>query len=928
MPSNFTSLSVELYSAVSNYASSMKVNITDDVIDLPIFTDTGTGEVNEARIVLKSPGGKWITGTGRFDKYDRIKIRVVDIGGNIYSRFFEVDDIIPTQSKEEGTLVTLACLGIEYHTQHINFAKPYWFSTAFTPAREVGDVYNANRGVGQPLLRKHGDFGYTPGDSGNGLPFSTINHYEYGLNPISCYNVWLDIINRLGGSVEAGGVFDFFELGFETSSPKTMEIRLFSSGSDPEAKTADNDLKVIKKTVLVNPAEGEGQISNPTGTRVLAIGEGRSGSLPEGRAQFNSGLFQFRYRPRWRTATTYPKDAKVVHMGRHYKAIQTTTGVTPGSAAATDHWGRITMATEFGNVVEYSPWTTEKAALIICCGANPGAATTAGGTYSSTGAGFFDCNITIDDNSFFQTWVDEIVDLSNPDTTSINVGEHGYASGFLPRGYRWLNVGQGLFGSTNPFEDRFGRSGSNAVIEVAKFDDGLGFARSFVSKYQFDSTNDGALVAVLSQGKTYRWNATDSTFEDISAQDLGNHWYHKWSTVRNVEGFAPHPNETDATKFPEITSGTKFLKNTKSAVEIVYDYNSAIADRVVNREAYQSHNACFNFRFPYPPTKFHGIGENVGDLYGGGTKSSLSNFTDEPSTLDIANMGYTPKGNLGFSQEDSGALMPLVSIGFALGLKKEIRNPVGGTLAVALEPTTMRIAMGDTADNTWIYDFEIPTSDGKWYQFDIPLSSFQIYRAHRPRYAQLNNILDLLNPKQIDVQNIFESRNIKWISIQDQSNYDEFGRFAPEGAIADLTVTTLSAAIGGRSTLTIDDLHFKKPLFLISDSMDERINHEADIIHREDIILEEQLRSVAKSQEEIEKFQHKEFDLTTTGSNIFDIRFGDSFLFQNDDLVSDSDESTDNTIKLVAKRIEYSISRPSAGAGGLRRRIKGIKRFY
>ncbi len=34
-----------------------------------------------------------------------------------------------------------------------------------------------------------------------------------------------------------------------------------------------------------------------------------------------------------------------------------------------------------------------------------------------------------------------------------------------------------------------------------------------------------------------------------------------------------------------------------------------------------------------------------------------------------------------------------------------------------------------------------------------------------------------------------------------------------------------------------------------------------------------------------------------------------------------------NTIKLVAKRIEYSITKPLAGAGGMKRTIKGIKRF-
>jgi len=189
-----------------------------------------------------------------------------------------------------------------------------------------------------------------------------------------------------------------------------------------------------------------------------------------------------------------------------------------------------------------------------------------------------------------------------------------------------------------------------------------------------------------------------------------------------------------------------------------------------------------------------------------------------------------------------------------------------------------------------------------------------------------------------------------------------------------LSNTSLVSGLGGRITLYLDDLHLKKSL-VVNSGVDVTKNLEPDMIQRQDIMLREQAEEVSDSQLQIEQFPHKEFNITTTGREIFNIRFGDSFYLKNRRLVSDSDKpitsaaswsnsinyiigdhviqslvlyecikkninnippnvtfwkQTDtelNTIKLVAKKIEYSISRPPAGSGGLQRRIKGVKRF-
>ena len=147
LPSNFSSLTVDWYDQSDAYSGT--ANITADVKSIPLFTDTGTGEVNSATIVLRAFKGNYILSTRTpsvICEFDRIRIRCTDLGSNSYDRYFEVISILPSQTKGEGTLLTLECLGIEYHTQHIHFAKPFYFEDSYTASVAIGDIYNTNSG--------------------------------------------------------------------------------------------------------------------------------------------------------------------------------------------------------------------------------------------------------------------------------------------------------------------------------------------------------------------------------------------------------------------------------------------------------------------------------------------------------------------------------------------------------------------------------------------------------------------------------------------------------------------------------------------------------------------------------------------------------------------------------------------------------------
>jgi len=98
-----------------------------------------------------------------------------------------------------------------------------------------------------------------------------------------------------------------------------------------------------------------------------------------------------------------------------------------------------------------------------------------------------------------------------------------------------------------------------------------------------------------------------------------------------------------------------------------------------------------------------------------------------------------------------------------------------------------------------------------------------------------------------------------------------------------------------------------------------------EFLQRPEIGNYEMLKSDAEAERQKKTFQHVEYDTTTTGK--IDIGFGDYFNFEDSDIIPSNLEDTTDKIKLVAKRIEYSITKPLNGKGGFLRRIRGVRRF-
>jgi hypothetical protein len=286
-------------------------------------------------------------------------------------------------------------------------------------------------------------------------------------------------------------------------------------------------------------------------------------------------------------------------------------------------------------------------------------------------------------------------------------------------------------------------------------------------------------------------------------------------------------------------------------------------------------------------------------------------------------MHLTHDGERGFNQTTSEDLGQLSAIAFNMKLRYEQFFPGASAFTDVIGEDganfKMRCMLLDTDDNCVIQDFTIFFND-LWQSVSLPIGGFEIFKAREPRY-NTNTQYFFEQPKGIDVQNIFVWRNLKSISIYTLGAYDDFGRYAPG-----LGVFTNGANDAMRIRLALDSLRFVKPLFVSTGKVDTDVI-QSEFLEKPEIGNYEQLLSDATAEQQKQLHQHIEYDVGTTGR--FDVGFGDYFNLADSEIIPafTNPSSSAGTVKLVAKRIEYSITKPVNGAGGFLRRIKGIRRF-
>jgi hypothetical protein len=918
-------------------------NISDDVDTLPLFTDTSDGTVNTASVIINANRGHYIrdqrsgeTGfPSKIDTNDRIRIKVTDgITSGSYDQVFEVVRKIPVKTQATGTQLKLECEGIERHLQKIKYIKPHYFTTPTSALTDLVNYYNDNKSGDMPTL--------TIGT--NQLPDFGSHHFDWGVNEDSVYNRILELIDLMGASGSAGGLLDFFDFRFtySTTDVTSFTINVFSSGSPSSGSEI-----TVENADINNGADGG--IDESQGTLIAAWGTNGAGSLPIDYSRFksrqqlmstnNESLFS-----RWQSDIAYPIGSIIQYEASSTNTIyRRKTSNVPSSFPATppnldSNWQTMTTAEFFGTnsssnytasagvgtnkAIQYSPWTSGKSTLWKNSGGDPL------GTKGPFGSTMFDGNLIINDDTTFRTWVDFRTTTGALDTAWLYSNSSSGA-------YDGLRVLVDDNSPSSPFNGT-DVNGKSFAMNVAEYTEG-----AWRVKYDtFGNPDlDSMQVAVFDESKVYVWNnPTVGAWNEVTSSNNGSDCFHPYDSIGSTTSV-----HVDADTEAEFGS-----PNNGSGIKATYTWsplNSWLSDTFAarNTSGWYEAGAWLGIRFPFPKNDLNSISENVGDIYGGGKQGTT---VKEPSAIDAQNMHFTHNGFRGFNIDNSVAdsyesldYGQLSSIDFYMKIIYTFQSNFPD-VQLPKANFKMRAWMFDKSDNVVYQDFTVAFNN-VYQSVSLPLSGFQIYRGRRPKDLGFA-LNDIFPPKGILSNEIFEWRHIVGFCVGTLESYDEQGRytagttgdFGPNIdsllALAGLPISVLTGTPTRKVEMWMDGLRFTKPLLYVTDKIDSSVANTPDLVkqpdflHHPDVGNFDQLQNIAKSEKEKALFINTEYDITT--ELLTDIKFGDFMLYSDSEIVDETD-TADNTVKLVAKHIEYSITKPIEGAGGALRRIRGSRRF-
>ena len=910
-------------------------------------TEIGSGEVRSLSLRMNANKGAFITNTNSgitpiFDQFDKISIQTVDRKNQTNFAVYEVDIIHPTLDGAVGIVLPVDLLGSEFYLSKTLFADQFFFQSMFDVSKEIVNFYNLNKGIDQVQII--GNDADSASGGFNDLPVFTANDFTFNINELSHYDGLLEVIDRGGSSVAAGGAGDFFELGFTTSSINVDQInfRGFSSGNPADQTSIPN----IVNTLSVNPAEQEGEIDATIGNVVGTWCAESIGTLPRQNADFIGALEAWRLFPEHISGATYPTDAIILVVNSapdsqgddfHYKANKDTNidPPVPPSLSNAD-WDNHTfldfLTVEVSIAGQYSFWTNARA--------NPwksnGAKTD--GTLQDDppvdgSMKVWDSNQVKIDGEVSQTWVDvrALNEAEIPATFKRN--------GQVYRGFRVLVDGTG-------------------VNEFVGFDDKV-IQWSGTQWLIFKEPATDNLVGVDDESRTYQFDTdTPNAWADITTSlEQSNDVYHAVYDITNTQGQNDKNNGAGG-NFGEFSATT--FEYRMSITDPIFGFNSPTFYR-------QFAGACFRVPFPFNSNNTNSIGSIYGD-----------NDSRLPATFEAENMGLTASGLSGFNNIEAEDLGPFDALTFFINHEWRYQVDGSGNLVFFVGNFSYRCALYDIDDTVVTQDFVIPFNN-LWAPISLPVSGFKTYKA-RAAWA-FGNISQNIFLQQLEILNSFRWRNIKKISIHWLGPYDDQGRFAPQFNIPTITPSlidlgTLQPVGGYNIKVSVDSFQWSKPgLSLSAPNTDRPL--QPQFFYEPFITNKFQNDQANLAKLEIIKFRHKEFEITTVGLN--DLRYGDSFFLENPQLVNDADRTlsdidiwvtaTDyilkddvqdagiayrcildhtssganqppdvtfweildtpvpNTIKLVVKKIVRLIDKVPTGPGGFLRTITGVRRF-
>ena len=921
---------------IGESADRKMVDITQHVISIDKFTDSGAGEVPSAQLMLNSDFGRFLTSGTIIDQFDEFRIKVISPydGNDTFERIMLLDEKMPQTAEGGGYVTGIQLYAREWYLTRVKMTGHYFFITFKDMVRKIFEIYNEKRGTRAPEIIVNVDK----------IPPYTAGIFDYGYET-SCYKALTAVLSRLSQPVSAGGAGDYFDARFtDVLGVDTVRCDIFPLGSRKKGKVAvtlkgkDIDTQYISETQ-----------QNIKGTVVIARGRAESGRYPKELGLWSGIIEEMNHAPEYEPGIAYPKDALVRWKGKTWRLTRSE-GLPGEPSDSNSRWEN--AAFKLLRDIDYSPWTANNAPHYKNL-----ASTNSSTDISSSkqkNVSFPDSNLVVKDGNNYRNWVDFRV--SSP----FDIPDNFKIGGEIPQDLRVLvdpNRGslhthfQGNDKFGNPYENSFVQYRGNEWIvihtpelyhECAVLDEGVVYAFGpLLHENRFGSDPSTRL--------SYRYLITSLGLDVSSVHEwfdmrpffLGHDCFHQASEVthdtRNDHEGLQNRN------LPNTTLYGGDLNTSQSAVKISYVFGPddlILSGEVVqlfgrdwwdvstprNRQrakdlvGYDFLFSDFAYKYGWWGTLFYAPFPRTGAV-NAINKTKAAGGIFKQSTLDLKNLNHTSSGNQGWGYDDSDDLGQITGFQFLFKFQYTTTREEDNILFQGNLP--FRVTMYDTEDNVWIQDFTYRFL-GDTQQVILPISGFRIYRARNPPAITGDDVIhNILNP-ELRVLEIFETRKIKMITLQWQGSYDPEGRYSPLNANR-YFITLGSGLVDQRPKFIgwFDAFGFiKAPIAQAKSTEYDNRHIMPNIKDYPNVTNQSQLEKIAKAEVDLAEFRVDDYTLKTTGK--CDLRAGDGVFVHDEDIIStftvgDTDaQNRDNTKQLAVRKVNYSVNASDGSSGFIR----------
>ena len=185
-------------------------NITEDAFPR-MFTDTGAGKVNAAKIRIIAQDGQYIqediNSKPQITHNDRIRIQATDGASGTYNKVFDVIKLTPIKSKGEGVMLDVELLGLERWLQKVNYSSRVWAETPKAIFADLVKVYGEQVAIATDTPTINLSSSSDPSTiTVNELPAVIKIHLDWGNNEDTIFNRMTELLDAMAAP-QASGVY-------------------------------------------------------------------------------------------------------------------------------------------------------------------------------------------------------------------------------------------------------------------------------------------------------------------------------------------------------------------------------------------------------------------------------------------------------------------------------------------------------------------------------------------------------------------------------------------------------------------------------------------------------------------------------------------------------------------------------------------------